>query len=91
MKPELDDTEDMMRLGFALLRATYVNDPSDEAAYDAAFEALVEPFTDEELEEGWSLVAGWLLAELKAHGERLGCGCGSAEWLDRVILGAAGH
>ena len=92
MKPELDDRDcEPIRLGLALLRATYVNDPTDVAAYDAAYEALVARFTDEDIEEGWSLVAGLLLEELKTHGERLGCGCGSPEWLDRVILREAGH
>lgn len=79
-------SEEMIRLGLALLRATYVNTTDGEG-----YEALVAAWTDEEIEEGWSLVAGLLLTELKTHGEGLGCGCGSPEWLERVILGEAGH
>jgi hypothetical protein len=89
MKPELDDREhdhELIRLGWALLRITY-HRTEDEAGYLA----LVAAWTDEDIEEAWALVAGLLLSYLADHGKGLGCGCGSPQWLDRVILGEAGH
>ena len=70
------------------LEITWRGRPFDEATRELYADLVEER---EEIEEGWCLVAGLLLGYLETHGEGLGCGCGSPEWLERVILGEAAH
>jgi hypothetical protein len=82
---DLHPPEEMIRLGWALLSATY---GEGELGYD--LDELHGSYTLEQREEAWALVAGLLLEYVRHHGEKLGCGCGSPEWLERVMAGEAG-
>jgi hypothetical protein len=50
---------------------------------------LVEEYGEEEIMAGLALVAAFIRDALRHHGERLGCDCGSAEWLDRAVYANA--
>jgi hypothetical protein len=76
---------ELIRAGFALLGACYVTEDPD------LYADLMEQWDLEEREEAWSLVAGLLVGYLADHGEGLGCRCGDAAWLERVLLGEAAH
>jgi hypothetical protein len=80
-----DRGEELTRAGLALVRACYTDEGED------VYADLVASWDLAEREEAWSLAAGVLLRDLAEHGTELGCGCGSAAWLDRLLLGVAGH
>jgi len=46
-------------------------------------------YDEEALLKGWSVVAGRLRLALREHAERLGCDCGSEEWLEAERLNIA--
>jgi hypothetical protein len=83
---DLHPPEEMIRLGWALLSATY---GEAELGYD--LDELHATYSLEQREEAWSLACGLLLRFLADHGERAGCNCGSAAWLQHVMEGEADH
>jgi hypothetical protein len=58
--------------------------PMDDAHNQLAGD-LVEEFGEEEIMAGLALVASFIRDALRTHAERLGCSCGSSEWLDRAV------
>jgi hypothetical protein len=59
-------------------------DPSREGP-DPIAEAIFEEFGPVALVKGFSMLAGILREELRRHSSRLGCRCGDAEWLRRLM------
>jgi hypothetical protein len=52
---------------------------------DPVAETIFEEFGPVALVEGLSMLASILREELRRHGSRLGCRCGDAEWLRRLM------
>ena len=72
---------------FVLLERTADQDkdfPDDEV--DAFFEAAEAEIGTDGLLSGWAIVAALLRKHLIELAEKLGCDCGSPEWLEREHL-----
>lgn len=81
-----DRDDELVRVGVALLRATYFTD-DDGAAYDN----LANTFGIWKIGNGPGPTSSGCCWAWPTTGEPVmaNCGCGSPEWLDRVVLEAA--
>ena len=80
-----EDLEDLQ----AAYRATWALFIAIEAGDNDVIEAIWEEYDETTLLKGWSVVAGRLRMALLEHAERLGCDCGSEEWLEAERLNIA--
>jgi hypothetical protein len=71
------------RAALSYFRAVETDPMTDEA--DRLAGDLLEEWCEEEIMTGLALVAAFLRDALRGHAERLGCTCGSVEWLDEAI------
>jgi len=81
-----DDFEELQ----AAYRATWSLFIAVEAGDDAVIEAICAEYDEVALLKGWHVVAARLRMALLEHGERLGCHCGSEQWLEAERLYIAG-
>jgi hypothetical protein len=80
-------TDEGYSAALAYFRAVETDPMTDEQNKLAG--DLVEEYGEEEIMAGLALVAAFIRDALRHHGERLGCDCGSAEWLDRAVYANA--
>jgi hypothetical protein len=66
----------------AAYRATWSLFIAIEHGDQETIDAIVDEYDNATLLEGWHVVAARLRLALREHGERLGCTCGSDEWLE---------
>ena len=71
---------------FAMFRAQEINDMDAADELWCGFEG-----SDAELVRGMTLVAAVLRKHLVDHAEKLGCPCGSDEWLSERLVAANLH
>jgi hypothetical protein len=50
------------------------------------YEAALAELDGQDFDSGWALVAARLRQALLDHASRIGCDCGSLEWLEREQL-----
>jgi hypothetical protein len=80
-------TDEGYRAALSYFRAVETSPMTDEA--NALAGDLVEEFGEEELMAGLALVASFMRDALRTHAERLGCDCGSDQWIDKVVFANA--
>ena len=70
----------------AAYRATWSLFIAVETGNDDVIEAICDEYDEDALLKGWHIVASRLRMALREHGESLGCGCGSDDWLEAERL-----
>jgi hypothetical protein len=69
-----------------LFRALEAAETLPDPLVDELLEAAMAELDEQRLLSGWALVAALLRQHLLAHARRLGCDCGSLDWLETVQL-----
>jgi hypothetical protein len=76
---------------WSLFRALEAADDLPDPVVDDLYENAIEQIGGDGLDSGWALVAARLRQALQDHAERVGCNCGSLEWLEAEQLRQAGQ